>query len=154
MRKLFATYTHIQTHSHCYWHPSLSSHPHNSKLQAQFQSMEVRNSCFAAFIDIFTPNTYVMVIVSDSSIRELQLSVWHCVIYCCQGWRTLQVCQRGGWVLFTLVMFKATWCCQSKQLDKPSQKWLQSQVLTAYNTLVGTTLPWTWCKLSSQCAPH
>jgi len=30
--------------------------------------MEVRNSCFAAFIDIFTPNTYVMVIVSDPSI--------------------------------------------------------------------------------------
>ena len=42
-----------------------------SKLQAQFQSMEVRNSCFAAFIDIFTPNTYVMVIVSDSTIRKL-----------------------------------------------------------------------------------
>lgn len=39
-----------------------------SKLQAQFQSMEVRNSCFAAFIDIFTPNTYVMVIMSDPSI--------------------------------------------------------------------------------------
>lgn len=39
-----------------------------SKLQAQFQSMEVRNSCFAAFIDIFTPNTYVMVIMSDSTL--------------------------------------------------------------------------------------
>ena len=41
-----------------------------SKLQAQFQSMEVRNSCFAAFIDVFTPNTYIMVIMSDSDIRE------------------------------------------------------------------------------------
>lgn len=39
-----------------------------SKLAAQFQSMEVKNSNFAAFIDIFTPNTYVMVITSDSSI--------------------------------------------------------------------------------------
>jgi Ras-related GTP-binding protein A/B len=39
-----------------------------SKLQAQFQSMEVRNSCFAAFIDFFTPNTYVMVIMSDPTI--------------------------------------------------------------------------------------
>ncbi|RWS30613.1 ras-related GTP-binding protein A-like protein [Leptotrombidium deliense] len=39
-----------------------------SKLAAQFQSMEVRNSSFAAFIDIFTPNTYVMVIISDSTI--------------------------------------------------------------------------------------
>eukprot|EP00731_Ephydatia_muelleri_P029499 Em0021g22a len=39
-----------------------------SKLQAQLHSMEVRNSSFAAFIDSFTANTYVMVIISDSSI--------------------------------------------------------------------------------------
>ncbi|KAI1278135.1 Ras-related GTP-binding protein A [Halotydeus destructor] len=39
-----------------------------SKLAAQFHSMEVKNSNFAAFIDIFTPNTYVMVITSDSTI--------------------------------------------------------------------------------------
>lgn len=39
-----------------------------SKLAAQFQSMEVKNSEFAAFIDVFTPNTYVMVIMSDSNI--------------------------------------------------------------------------------------
>lgn len=51
----------------------------SSKLQAQFQSMEVRNSCFAAFIDIFTPNTYVMVIMSDPAIRK---SKWNsCVSY-------------------------------------------------------------------------
>lgn len=42
-----------------------------SKLAAQFQSMEVKNSQFSAFIDGFTPNTYVMVIMSDSSIRKL-----------------------------------------------------------------------------------
>lgn len=41
-----------------------------SKLAAQFQSMEVRNSNFAAFIDIFTSNTYVMVIMSDPAIRK------------------------------------------------------------------------------------
>ena len=41
-----------------------------SKLAAQFQSMEVRNSNFAGFIDLFTANTYVMVIMSDSSIRK------------------------------------------------------------------------------------
>ena len=34
--------------------------------------MEVRNSCFAAFIDFFTQNTYVMVIMSDPTIRKLQ----------------------------------------------------------------------------------
>jgi len=39
-----------------------------SKLAASFLSMEVRNSQFAAFIDIFTSNTYVMVIMSDPSI--------------------------------------------------------------------------------------
>ncbi|XP_017876705.1 ras-related GTP-binding protein A [Ceratina calcarata] len=39
-----------------------------SKLAAQFQSMEVRNSNFAAFIDVFTSNTYVMVIMSDPAI--------------------------------------------------------------------------------------
>lgn len=36
-----------------------------SKLQSQFQSMEVGNSHFQAFVDSLTPNTYVMVIVSD-----------------------------------------------------------------------------------------
>ncbi|CAK1548641.1 unnamed protein product [Leptosia nina] len=39
-----------------------------SKLAAQFQSMEVRNSVFAAFIDGFTSNTYVMVEMSDPKI--------------------------------------------------------------------------------------
>ncbi|KAI7686601.1 Ras-related GTP-binding protein A [Sarcoptes scabiei] len=39
-----------------------------TKLAAQFQNMEVRNSRFAAFIESFTANTYIMVILSDSSI--------------------------------------------------------------------------------------
>lgn len=39
-----------------------------SKLGAKFQSMEVRNSRFAAFIDIFTSNTYVMVVTSDPTL--------------------------------------------------------------------------------------
>lgn len=39
-----------------------------SKLAASFQSMEIRNSSFTAFIDAFTTNTYVMVIMSDSTI--------------------------------------------------------------------------------------
>ena len=45
----------------------------NSKLAAQFQSMEVRNSNFAAFIDVFTSNTYVMVVTSDSTIRKFHI---------------------------------------------------------------------------------
>lgn len=39
-----------------------------SKLHAQFQSMEVRNSSFAAYIDAFTSNTYAMVVMSDTEI--------------------------------------------------------------------------------------
>eukprot|EP00003_Mantamonas_plastica_P032685 TRINITY_DN900_c0_g1_i3.p1 TRINITY_DN900_c0_g1~~TRINITY_DN900_c0_g1_i3.p1 ORF type:complete len:314 (+),score=97.34 TRINITY_DN900_c0_g1_i3:31-942(+) len=42
----------------------------SSKSQTQFLSMEVRNSNFAAFIDLFTTNTYVMVIMSDESIES------------------------------------------------------------------------------------
>lgn len=38
------------------------------KVAAQFLSMEVRNSNFAAFIDMFTTNTYIMVIMSDPHI--------------------------------------------------------------------------------------
>jgi len=41
-----------------------------SKLQSQFQSMEVRNSHFAAYIDAFTTNTYIMVIMSDQTIQS------------------------------------------------------------------------------------
>jgi len=41
-----------------------------SKSQAQFQSMEVHNSVFAAFIDGFTTNTYVMVVMSDLTIQS------------------------------------------------------------------------------------
>jgi len=41
-----------------------------SKTQAQFTSMEVRNSHFSAFISEFTANTYVMVVLSDPSIRS------------------------------------------------------------------------------------
>lgn len=40
-----------------------------SKTQAQFQGMEVRNSNFTAFIDFFTTNTFIMVIMSDENIH-------------------------------------------------------------------------------------
>ncbi|KAL3941793.1 MAG: hypothetical protein SGBAC_003909 [Bacillariaceae sp.] len=39
------------------------------KAQAQFQGMEVRNSRFSAFIDAFTANTYIMVIVSNPNVH-------------------------------------------------------------------------------------
>lgn len=38
------------------------------RIGAAFDSMEVRNSSFAAFIEMFTPNMVVMVIMSDTSI--------------------------------------------------------------------------------------
>eukprot|EP00970_Alexandrium_tamarense_P020084 scaffold14826_cov179-Alexandrium_tamarense.AAC.3 len=37
------------------------------KAQSQFQGMDVRNSRFTAFIDAFTANTYIMVIVSNTA---------------------------------------------------------------------------------------
>jgi len=46
-----------------------------SKSQAQFQSMEVRNSNFAAFIDVFTINTYIMVIMSDPTIQSAAILI-------------------------------------------------------------------------------
>ncbi|GFO08769.1 ras-related GTP-binding protein a [Plakobranchus ocellatus] len=39
-----------------------------SKIGASFESMEVRNSSFAAFIETFTSNMVVMVVMSDTSI--------------------------------------------------------------------------------------
>lgn len=41
-----------------------------SKLAATFQGMEVSNKNFSAFIDVFTSNTYVMVVMSDPTIRK------------------------------------------------------------------------------------
>lgn len=48
--------------------------------------MEVRNSHFAAFIDVFTSNTYVMVISSDCALRKATLQsvlaercAWSCL---------------------------------------------------------------------------
>jgi Ras-related GTP-binding protein A/B len=38
-----------------------------AKMQSQFLGMEVRNSHFTAFIDVFTGNTYIMIIASGSS---------------------------------------------------------------------------------------
>jgi Ras-related GTP-binding protein A/B len=39
------------------------------KAQSQFQGMQVRNARFSAFIDAFTANTYVMVIVSNPVVH-------------------------------------------------------------------------------------
>jgi Ras-related GTP-binding protein A/B len=39
------------------------------KAQSQFQGMQVRNSRFSAFIDAFTANTYIMVIVSNPRVH-------------------------------------------------------------------------------------
>lgn len=41
-----------------------------SKVGANFTKIELRNQHFAAFIDVFTSNTYIMVVCSDLSIGE------------------------------------------------------------------------------------
>lgn len=45
------------------------------KAQSQFQGMEVSNSRFSAFIDAFTANTYIMVIVSDMNVHTAATSM-------------------------------------------------------------------------------
>lgn len=46
-----------------------------SKLGAKFQSMEVRNSQFAAFINTFTSNTYIMVIMSSDPMMPSEAAL-------------------------------------------------------------------------------
>lgn len=43
--------------------------------------MEVRNTNFAAFIDVFTSNTYVMVVVSDPTIRKYFLILLKVIVH-------------------------------------------------------------------------
>ncbi|KAF0852498.1 mitochondrial P-loop NTPase superfamily member [Andalucia godoyi] len=46
----------------------------SSKLQgAQFASLEVRNNSFAAFMEAFTSNTYIMIVSSDVSIQSASI---------------------------------------------------------------------------------
>lgn len=52
-----------------------------SKLAAAFQSMEVRNSTFACFIELCTPNTYVMVVISDPTICKCRASTGTCELH-------------------------------------------------------------------------
>jgi Ras-related GTP-binding protein A/B len=40
-----------------------------TKTQSQFQGMEVRNSQFTALIDLFTGNTYIMLIMTGDSAK-------------------------------------------------------------------------------------
>jgi Ras-related GTP-binding protein A/B len=43
--------------------------------QAGFASMEIRNKNFSAYIDVFTANTYIMIISSDTRIQPAAMSV-------------------------------------------------------------------------------
>lgn len=45
-----------------------------SKTHAQFQGMEVKNSHFTAYIDTFTGNTYIMVVMAGTE-RKTSTSV-------------------------------------------------------------------------------
>ena len=46
-----------------------------SRSQSNFHSMEIRNKNFSAFIDVFTPNTYIMVVTSDSRIQSAAMNM-------------------------------------------------------------------------------
>lgn len=45
-----------------------------SKSHAQFQSMEVKNSSYTAYIDLFTQNSYIMMVTYDLSIQHAILA--------------------------------------------------------------------------------
>jgi len=46
-----------------------------SKTQAQFKSLEVKNKNFTAFIDLFTSNTYIMIILSNPKIQSAAVNL-------------------------------------------------------------------------------
>lgn len=46
-----------------------------SKTQSQFKSMEVKNKNFTAFIDVFTTNTYVMIIISNPTLQSAAINI-------------------------------------------------------------------------------
>jgi len=46
-----------------------------SKAQAQFRSMEVKNKNFTAFVDIFTANTYIMIITTNPKIQSAAVNL-------------------------------------------------------------------------------
>ncbi|BFZ60000.1 GTP-binding protein gtr1 [Saitoella coloradoensis] len=41
-----------------------------SKMQSQFNAFELRAHNFSAFIDVLTPNTYIMVVMSDPAVQS------------------------------------------------------------------------------------
>lgn len=90
--------------------------------------MEVRNSNFAAFIDVFTSNTYVMVIMSDPSIREWQIRPFSAVTVA-EGIKT--------------VLFKQAFLCSSQPL----------QPLSSTSGMLGNTLrSWSgWMDPNTAC---
>ena len=45
-----------------------------SKFDTSFQSIEIKNSNYTIIIDLFTPNTYIMVIISDQNISNFVIS--------------------------------------------------------------------------------
>jgi len=49
--------------------------------------MEVRNASFSAFIDLLTPNTYVMVIMSDPDVCKFAVMCAYiqCTLYAVLG---------------------------------------------------------------------
>jgi len=46
-----------------------------SKAQAQFRSMEVKNKNFTAFVDVFTANTYIMIIMTNPKIQSAAVNL-------------------------------------------------------------------------------
>lgn len=41
-----------------------------SRMGSQFETIQIRNRSFAAFIDSFTNNTYIMLVLSDGNVSS------------------------------------------------------------------------------------
>ena len=45
-------------------------------MAAQFDSLQLANGNYTALMEAFTPNTYIMVIMHDKSIRKRDIAQW------------------------------------------------------------------------------
>ena len=43
---------------------------------SQFETIQIRNSTFAAFIDSFTNNTYIMLVLSDGNVSSAAVMMY------------------------------------------------------------------------------
>jgi hypothetical protein len=51
-----------------------------SKFDTSFQTVEIKNSNYTIIIDLFTPNTYIMVVISDPKISNIDIEFFFKIV--------------------------------------------------------------------------